>query len=69
MGQRMIMLGFEASANAQIAEASVKPAVVNTTSFTVAARRDANVMMPGVYLFFVVHEGVPSHGRRVKVGP
>jgi len=35
---------------------------------TVAAPRDASVMPPGVYLFFVVYEGVPSEGMWVKVG-
>ncbi len=68
MGQRMVMLGFEASANAVIEEASATPAAVNSTGFTVAAPRDASVMPPGVCLFFVVYEGVPSEGMWVKVG-
>lgn len=68
MGQRMVMLGFEASANAKIDEASANAARVNSTKFTVEGPRDASVMPPGVYLFFVVYEGVPSQGRWVSVG-
>ena len=48
MSQRMVMLGFQT--------------VPNTNSFTVTAPGDASIMQPGVYLLFLVNDGIPSEG-------
>ena len=53
MSQRMVMLGFQT--------------VPNTNSFTVTAPGDASIMQPGVYLLFLVNDGIPSEGVWVKL--
>ncbi|MCJ1474336.1 hypothetical protein MMC13_002994 [Lambiella insularis] len=54
MGQRMVMLST-----------SVKG---STDFLDVTGPRDASVMPPGVYLLFVVGEGIPSEGVWVELG-
>ncbi|MCJ1313280.1 hypothetical protein MMC25_006957 [Agyrium rufum] len=52
MGQRMIML--------------TNSAVANSVQYTVTAPRDASVMPPGIYLLWVVLNGIPSTGVWVE---
>lgn len=54
MGQRMIMMGFTADAK--------------SNSFTVTAPSDPSVMPPGIYLLFMVNDGIPSVGSWVDLG-
>ncbi|CAG8982159.1 hypothetical protein HYALB_00003251 [Hymenoscyphus albidus] len=53
MGQRVIMSGYKA--------------VPNTKDFVVKSPRDASVMPPGIYLLFVVNDGVPSNGTWISL--
>lgn len=52
MGQRMAMLGLD----------------IGKDGMSVTAPRDASVMPPGQYLFFVTNNGIPSEGLWVEVG-
>lgn len=54
MGQKMVKMGFKAKANSY--------------GFKVYAPRDASVIAPGVYLMFVVSDGIPSEGKWVAIG-
>lgn len=53
MGQKMVKMGFKA--------------IANSYGFKVYAPRDASVIAPGVYLMFVVQDGVPSVGKWVSI--
>ena len=53
MGQRMVMMSFVATAG--------------KNTFLVTAPRDASVMPPGIYLVFVVNDGIPSEGTWVEL--
>ena len=53
MGQRMVVMSFVAAGG--------------ENAFVVTAPRDASVMPPGVYLVFVVNNGIPSEGVWVEL--
>ena len=53
MGQRMVMMEFTT--------------VANSTSIQVTSPGNASVMPPGVYLLFVVNNGIPSEGVWMKI--
>ena len=54
MGQRMVIMSFTADASSNF--------------FTVTAPRDPSVITPGIYLLFVVTDGIPSVGSWVDLG-
>ena len=41
---------------------------VNSSLISVVTPRDASVMPPGVYLLFVVENGIPSVGSWMQLG-
>ena len=53
MGQRMVMMEFAP--------------VADTASIQVTSPSNASVMPPGVYLLFVVNNGIPSEGVWIKL--
>ena len=54
MSQRMVMMQFHS--------------MVNSSLIAVVTPRDASVMPPGVYLVFVVEDGIPSVGSWLQLG-
>lgn len=53
MTQKLVSCGFKA--------------VANSYDFTVTTPRDASVIPPGIYLMFVVSDGIPSEGEWIEL--